>query len=156
VAAYAARAVACGRRLVAGETARDALSARAQRRHGFHVARLPASTRRPAEELYGAPGGQRQLDAYEQLLADHGRSTPADAAIFRVDFDAFLRARTPRDRLLMWHLAQGSPASEVAEAFELSRGRLSQLRAQWCKDWHRRHGERAPFERRSALRKGQA
>jgi hypothetical protein len=152
VAAYAARAVACGRRLVAGETARDALSGRAQRRHSFHVARLPVSTRRPAEELYGAPCGQRHLDAYEQLLADHGRSTPADTAIFRVDFDSFLRTLSPRDRLLVACLAQGDSAAQVAEAFGLSRGRLSQLRMRWCKSWHARHGERAPFERRAARR----
>src|SRR5262245_55811128 len=44
-AALVARAVKCGRRLCGQERAKDVLSPIAQQRHGFHVERLPSSTR---------------------------------------------------------------------------------------------------------------
>src|SRR5690242_3211059 len=46
---YAARAVRCGRRLTGQEKAKDVLSSLAQKRHGFTVVSLPASTRKSFE-----------------------------------------------------------------------------------------------------------
>ena len=51
--------LAVERLVLAGqERSRDVLSSRAQRRHGFTVQSLPASLRRPMDNLYSSPQGQ--------------------------------------------------------------------------------------------------
>jgi hypothetical protein len=70
-ASLVARAVRCGRKLCGQERAGDVLSFVAQRRHGFRVERLPASTRSPHEQLYADPHGQALLDAFEDRLRDN-------------------------------------------------------------------------------------
>src|SRR5262245_26396479 len=73
LAAFACRAVRCGRRVAGQEKARDVLSAVAQRRHGFAVTSLPT---------YNALAGT----AVEEALADNTVTPPPDQVQFRVDF----------------------------------------------------------------------
>jgi hypothetical protein len=109
---------------------------------------LPTSTRTSLERFYGAPGGQRKLDVFEEFLADDAQSSPADRAAFKIDFADFLKRLSIRDRLLAGFLAQGNTAQEAARVFALTPGRVTQLRVALCRAWYERQGETPPFERR--------
>jgi hypothetical protein len=66
-----ARAVNSGRRLAGMARAKDVLNPAAQRRHGFHVERLPSSTLASHERLYSEVHGQEVQDAFEERLRDN-------------------------------------------------------------------------------------
>ena len=137
LASYAARAVLSGRRLCGQLPARDVLSEAAQRRHGFTVQALPQSTRHPFEEVYASVQGQRHIDALEEMLRDNTVTPPPDQAAFRIDFAAWRRTRTERDRRLMADLMVGERTSQVAQEYGITAGRVSQLRREFHDDWAR-------------------
>lgn len=136
----------CGRRVTGQERAWDVLSARAQRRHGFKVESLPASTRRPFDDLYSAVRGQQFLDEYEERLRDNTFTPPPDAAAFRLDWPGFLDTLTERNRELAHFLSLGHAAKKAADKFRLSPGRVTQLRQRWCREWRLCQGELAGGE----------
>jgi hypothetical protein len=152
LARFAVRSAGCGRGVARPEGSRDALSPAAQRRHRFRVARLPVGTRASRDRLYGSPRGQRDLDVFEEYLADPTQGSPADRAIFKIDFSHFAKGLSPRDRLLAGFLAQGNTAQEAARAFGLTPGRVTQLRVALCRAWYTRHGETPPCDRRAGRR----
>ena len=134
LATYAARAVRSGRRLTGQERSKDALSPLAQRRHGFRVGPLPTSTRRPFEEVRA--GFSRQApDAFEERLKDNAVTPPPDAAAFRIDFPAWLRSRTDRDRRLIEGLMRDERTLDLARKHRVSPSRVSQLRREFWQDW---------------------
>jgi len=139
----AARAVRSGRRLCGMERAKDVLSPRAQRRHGFRAEPLPQSTRRSHDCLHALIRGQQEMDAYEERLQDNMVTSPAEAAAFRIDFPEFLGGLSQRDRELAMYLSLGHRASAAATRFGLTPGRVTQLRQGWCGQWRRFHGEEA-------------
>jgi hypothetical protein len=141
LAAYASRAVRCGRRVCGIERAKDILSPRAQQRYGFTVERLPHSLATPHEDLYGEVDGQRQQDEYEERLRDNTRTPPPEQAAFRIDWPKFLQTLSGRDRKLARFLSLGHSAKTAAARFKLSPGRVTQLRQQWCREWRCRQGE---------------
>jgi DNA-binding NarL/FixJ family response regulator len=149
LARFAARAVRSGRKVAGKEKAKDALSQAAQRRHGFTVEPLPASTRTSFEKLYSAVHGQQETDTYEERLRDNTVTPPPEAAAFRIDFPQFLQALSERNRELAQFLSLGHSAKEAARRFKVSQGRVTQLRQEWCRQWHTLHGEEVPFARRS-------
>src|SRR5262245_56107656 len=151
-AATVARAVKCGRRLCGQERAKDVLSLRAQQRHGFRVERLPSSTRSPNEQLYAEPHGQAMQDAFEERLRDNTVTPPPDAAAFRIDFPAWLRTLTGRERRLIRAMAQGERTKDLSQEFEVSPGRISQLRRAFRDGWLRYHSEQAPVRKRGGAR----
>jgi hypothetical protein len=53
-----------------------------------------------------------------------------------------------RDRRLAHFLSLGNSAKDAARKFKLSTGRITQLRQQWCREWHALHDEKVPFPRR--------
>jgi hypothetical protein len=137
LASYAARAVLSGRRLCGQLPARDVLSEVAQRRHGFSVQALPQSTRHPFEELYTSVQGQRHIDAMDEMLKDNSITPPPDQAAFRIDFAAWRRTRTERDRRLLADLMVGERTSHVSKKYGITAGRVSQLRREFHDDWVR-------------------
>jgi hypothetical protein len=151
-AALVARTVRCGRRLCGQERARDVLSPLAQQRHAFRVGSLPTSTCSSHVQLYATPNGQALLDAFEERLRDDARSPVPDQAAFRIDFPAWLRTLTGRERRLARAMAQGERTTDLSKQFELSPGRISQLRRAFRDAWERFHGEQAPCHRRTAAR----
>jgi hypothetical protein len=151
-AALLARAVKCGRRLCGQERSRDVLSPLAQARHGFRVERLPATTRSPYEQLYADPYGQALLDAFEERLRDNTLTPIPDQVEFRIDFPAWLRTLTGRERRMVRAMAQGERTKDLSREFDLSPGRVSQLRRAFRDAWLRFHGEQAPCSRRTAAR----
>jgi hypothetical protein len=150
LAGYAARAVRGGRRLCGTERAREVLSPVAQRKGGFRVEHLPASTHSPHEQLYATPRGQALLDAFEERLRDNTLTPVADQAAFRIDFPAWLQTLTGRERRLVRAMARNERTKDLSKQFELSPGRVSQKRREFRDGWRRFHGEDAPARRRAA------
>lgn len=76
----------------------------------------------------------------EVAIAD--RQTPVpDQAAFRVDFPEWLLQLSRRDRRIALRLAAGESTTDVARRFQLSGGRVSQLRRELHASWLRFHGE---------------
>lgn len=121
-AALAARAVKSGRRLCGQEKAKEVLSPLAQRKHSFAVRSLPEG-----RSLAG--------NIINEALHDNVHTPPPEAAAFRVDFPAWLKAWTQRDRRLICDLMIGERARQVAKKYHLTEGRVSQLRRQFQQDW---------------------
>jgi hypothetical protein len=140
-ASLVGKAVRSGRRLCGQERANDVLSPVAQRRHGFAVEGLPSSTATPHDRLYGEVDGQRELDVYEERLHDNTVTPPDQQAMFRVDFAAWLRTMTGRERRLIHSMSRNERTKDLSRQFQLSPGRISQFRREFAKDWKRYCGD---------------
>ena len=137
LAVYAARAVKSGRRLTGQEKARDVMSPRARRCHGFRVESLPDRVGRSFAGCSGAPHGQQAQDALEECLRDNHQTPVPEQVAFRMDFPAWLGNRSERDRRVIEDLLLGTGTLEVARKHGLSPARISQLRREFRQDWHR-------------------
>jgi hypothetical protein len=113
--------VLAGRLACTPDNSLDVLSRHAQRRRGFRVERLPDPT-------------QAESD-WEQTLVENGKCTPADLAASRIDFSEWLGRMPYRRRKIAEALAAGFRTEEVAQVFNLSRGRISQLRREFEANW---------------------
>jgi hypothetical protein len=145
-----ARAVKCGRKVTGMEKVKDALSARAQQRHGFFVESLPTSTQRSHEILYGPPRRQELDDLWEEWLLDNDQTPIPEQVAFRLDWPTFFSSLSERDRQLAEFLALGHSAKNAAQRFKLSPGRVTQLRQQWCREWRAFCGELSAEEATAA------
>jgi hypothetical protein len=96
LARFAAQRIRCGRRLCGQEPARDAISARAQKLHGFSIS---------------------SIGFLAEALQDNARTPPPDAAAFRCDFPEWRSTRTDRDRRLIDELMQGERTQDLARRF---------------------------------------
>jgi hypothetical protein len=124
LADYAARAVRAGRRVCGRERSRDVLSPTAQQQHHFTVQRLPDFSTLRSNPL-------------AEALRDNTQTPPPEQVAFRLDFPAWLRTRTERDRRLAEDLMTGERTSDVSTKFGLSPARISQLRRDFHEDWSR-------------------
>jgi hypothetical protein len=141
LADFAVRHVRSGRNLCGQEKAKDAMSARAQRRKGFAVESLVCSTRRTLEALLGDPHSQEQIDAFEERLKDNTQSPVPDQAAFRIDHPAWLSQLGQRNREIAEDMVKDYGTLELSERHQVSPGRISQLRRELHADWRRFHGE---------------
>jgi len=130
-----ARSVKCGRRLAGMEPARDVMSERCQQRHNIKVESLPASTSSPHDHLYAQPHGQQRQDAFEERLRDNTQTPVPDQVQFRIDFPAWLDTLTGRERRLIRAMARNERTTDLSKEFELSQGRISQLRQEFHQGW---------------------
>ena len=128
LASYAARAVRSGRRITQQVKAKDILSEVAQQRHGFSISKLPDFSTLSDNPLSDA-------------LIDNTRSPVPEQVQFRLDFPAWLRTRTDRDRRLIGDMAMGQRTLDLSRRYGLSPGRISQLRREFHDDWLRFCGE---------------
>jgi hypothetical protein len=144
LAAYAARAVKCGRRVCGQEHVKDALSAVAQQRHGFTVEPLPHSTASTHEERYGHVDGQRRQDALEERLRDNTQTPVPEQVAFRLDFPAWRKTHARRTREILDRMMAGERTSDLSQRFGLSPARISQMRRELHNDWHHFLGNDAP------------
>lgn len=153
LAFHAARYVRGGRRLCGSEKARDVMSPRCQQRRGFVVQSLPSSTCTSHDMLYSKPLGQRHQDEYEEMLADNRVTAVPDQVVFRIDFKAWLKTLTPRERRIIKAMMREERTKDLAKEFELSEGRISQMRRQFLEGWQCFVGDlvictRRPLKRR--------
>jgi hypothetical protein len=124
LARYAALAVHNGRRLCGQEKAKDVLSPRAQQLLGFTVSSLP-------------DGSSLSSTAFAEALLDNTQTPPPEQVAFRLDFPAWRRTRSDRDRRVIDDLMLGERTLDVAAKHGLTAGRVSQLRRHFCEDWER-------------------
>jgi hypothetical protein len=136
-----ARAVRSGRRVCGQEKARDVLSPLARQRHHFKVESLPTSIRTPRDHLYSSPLGQERQDAFEDRLRDNTVTPVPDQVQFRIDFPAWLKTLTARERRIIKAMARNERTKDLSKTFEVSPGRISQMRREFCEGWKRFCGD---------------
>ena len=135
MARFAARAARSGRTVCGQQPAKDVMSLTARIKHGVVVEQL-MTTRIDHDTLYGAVGGQRRHDAFEEALAENTVTPIPDQVVFRIDWPEFVNSLPARDRELVAFLALGNSNQAAAGVFGISPGRVSQLRRSWCERWH--------------------
>ncbi|MGA2619387.1 MAG: hypothetical protein ABSF26_17405 [Thermoguttaceae bacterium] len=116
-----------GRRVGVGQNSRDVLSERAQRVKQFVVWRL---------DRY-----DEQEESWEEAILEDPHTPVFEQVWFRIDFPAWLRRLSPRDRRAAKSLAMGNTTTDVARQLDVSAGRVSQLRRELHKSWLEFHGE---------------
>ena len=99
-------------------------SPRAQRRKGFAVCTLPDFT-----TLSSNP--------FLEALIDNTQTPPDEQAAFRIDFPAWIKTHSDRNRRLIEDLMLGERTFIVAAKYGLSAARISQLRREFQVDWLR-------------------
>jgi hypothetical protein len=124
LARRAAQAVHNGRRLCGQEKIRDVLSPRAQQEHNFVVVSLPE-------------GSSLNGNVFDEALIDNTRTPVDDQVAFRIDFPAWRRTRSDRDRRVIDDLMVGERTMDVADQHGLTAARISQLRRDFYEDWTR-------------------
>jgi hypothetical protein len=134
-------AVKSGRKITGLEKAKDVMNPINQQRRGFKVERLPASTLVSYEELYSTPHGQERQDAFEERLRHNTISPVPEQVAFRIDWPAWMRTRTERDRRIINDLMNGERTFDVSRRYGISPGRVSQLRQEYHEDWLRFNGD---------------
>jgi hypothetical protein len=122
LATYAIAHVRAGRSVGGHLNGHDVMSAHAQRCHGFGVVPLEE-----AVDRYGR--------SWREAVVGSKRYSPADAAAFRLDFDAWLERLSRKDRALVKMLADGESTSAAAKRFGVSDARISQIRRELKRDW---------------------
>jgi hypothetical protein len=152
LAILAARAVRSGRRLCGHQKARDVLSPVARRRHGFRVEPLPTSTQSSHDSLHSLPHAQQAQDAFEERLRDNTLTPVPEQAAFRIDFPAWLKTLMGRERRIIRAMARNERTRDLSRQFEVSPGRISQLRREFHDAWCRFHGEEVSSPEPAATR----
>ncbi len=114
--------VLAGRLVSTPDNNRDVLSRFARQLRGIQVESLDARQH--------APSG-----VWQEIVIEDRRSTPAETAACRIDVGAWLAGMTSRRRAIAESLAAGYRTEEVAEKFNLSSGRVSQLRREFEASW---------------------
>jgi hypothetical protein len=130
LAAYAVHTVRNDRHVGGRQSATDVLSLLAQRRRGLHVRSLTRHC-----------GGN---EGWREMTLEDRRVSPADQAVFNLDFAEWLKSFARRDRRIIRSLVAGEGTFKVAEKFGLSPGRVSQLRRKFEQSWNQFQGTSAP------------
>jgi len=110
-----------GRKVGGRLNVKDVSSPYAQRSKGFKVDRLDRF--------------DREQQAWQQILIEDRTATPADLAATRIDFEAWLKTLSKRDRSIAMDLAVGERTGTVAQRYGISPSRISQLRGQLKVSW---------------------
>ena len=77
------------------------------------------------------------------MLVEDRHVGPAEVAATRMDFRAWLRRLPRRLRKIAQVLATGETTSAVAKRFQLSAGRVSQIRTQLKQAWEQFQGQQS-------------
>jgi hypothetical protein len=127
LAGYGIAQVRCGRRVGSSLNSRDVLSRYARQKNGFAVERLDRRNHETGE--------------WAEAVVEDYRTPVADQAAFRVDFPEWLGAQSHRNRRVAEALAVGERTKDVAKRFELTPGRVSQMRREFYQSWQQFHGD---------------
>ena len=124
---YAVRQVRSGRRVGGKLNVRDISSRHCQVNKNVRVERLD--------------GFDEDEEEWQEVLLEDRRSTPSEIAACRIDFAAWLKVLSRRDRGIATTLATGETTKETGKRFKLSSGRISQIRAELKASWQAFQGE---------------
>jgi len=127
IAKYAVAQVRAGRRVGNPLNVKDITSSYCQKRNGVTVRRLDR--------------WDDQDEEWTQLAVEDRHATPADLAALRIDFREFLGSLSKRNRQIALQLARQHATNWIAEQFQISAGRVSQLRLELWEAWQRFQGE---------------
>lgn len=128
LARFAVAQIRSGRKVGGTLNVHDASSEYAQRKKGFHLERL---------DQFDADENQ-----WQEAVVQDTRSAPvSETACFRIDFSTWLRSLPWRHRRIASVLALGHSTSDVAASFDVTPGRISQLRRELAESWKQFHGE---------------
>ncbi len=127
LAQFSIKKVRAGRRIGSRGNIRDVTSPRARVAKGFTIQRLDRFNQRT---------GQWR----EALVADR-TAGPAETAVARIDWAAWLRSLSRRQRTIASVLATGETTEVAAQRFRLSPARISQMRVWFRESWRRFHGD---------------
>ncbi len=106
---------------------KDVLSGYCHRRKGVVVERLD---RFDDEE-----------NQWQEALVEDRTAGPAEIARVRIDFNDWLRQLPGRDRRIARFLSLGNRTQDAARKFDVSQGRISQLRKELAESWAEFTGE---------------
>jgi len=120
LAQYAARQIRDGRKVGGSLNVKDVSSHYCQRLKHVVLERLDRWDRE---------------EGWLEVIVEDRNATPADVARVRLDFAAWLKTLPRRDRKVALDLARGNRTSDVARKYELSDGRISQLRKELHLSW---------------------
>ena len=129
LANYAVAQIRAGRQVGTRANVRDVSSGYCQLQKGVAMKRL---------DHY-----DRDDDGWLEVLIEDRRAGPAETAASRIDFRAWLKTLSRRQRKIAWKLALGETTRKVARLFNLSAGRISQMRREFEHSWQAFHGEAA-------------
>jgi hypothetical protein len=128
LAQFALFRVRAGRLAASPDRSQDIMARLCRQKHGFAVHSLDAGESRDVGR------GQSHPD-WRDLVLERRGSTPAEVAILRLDFRAWLGRMNHRRRQIAETLAVGYQTGEVARQFRLSAARISQIRRELEADW---------------------
>ncbi|MFQ5472869.1 MAG: hypothetical protein ACE5FA_08315 [Dehalococcoidia bacterium] len=80
---------------------------------------------------------------WKEVLVEDRRVRPSDIAATRIDFAAWLRSLSRRSRRIATTLATGESTGATAKRFNVSSGRISQLRRELQRSWEAFQGQQA-------------
>jgi hypothetical protein len=121
LATYAARQVRVGRKVGGKLNVKDVSSPYCRRLKHVTLERLDR--------------WDKEENAWREILVEDRHATPADVARVRLDFAAWLTSLPRRDRNVALDLAKGNGTGDVARKYDLSDGRISQLRQELHLSW---------------------
>jgi hypothetical protein len=125
------QAVRAGRRAAGSDRIRDVLSPTARARHGFGVVGLDEYVAAPGTD----PSGPADEGVVAEALAVDPKARVPEQAALRIDFPEWRGRFAARERAILDSLAAGDRPGEVAERFQLSPARVSQLREAFRDSW---------------------
>ena len=79
--------------------------------------------------------------AYLEILVEDKHAGPAETAVVRIDFAAYMQLLPLRLRQIATFLAKGETTTAAAKKFGASQGRISQIRKELWLAWHHFQGE---------------
>ena len=120
LAQYAARQIRGGRKVGGKLNVKDVSSTYCQRLKHVVLERLDKWDRE---------------EGWMEVVVEDRNATPADVARVRLDFAAWLKTLPRRDRKVALDLASGNRTGDVARRYDLSDGRISQLRKELHLSW---------------------
>lgn len=83
----------------------------------------------------------KEEDAWQEVLVEDKHAGPAEVAVTRIDFATWLQVLPHRLRRIATFLANGETTTAAAKRFHVSQGRISQIRKELYRAWHRFQGD---------------
>jgi hypothetical protein len=123
LARFALQAALSGRRLVGQDSSRDALSPMAHRRHGICIQSLSTLN-------------DSASDLFADALTECPRCRVPELAHVRVEFPRWLLRMSSRNRRFVLRAAEGNSTSDLAQMFQISKARISQMRCELASSWN--------------------
>ena len=78
--------------------------------------------------------------AWNEILIEDKHAGPAEIATTRIDFDAWLKSLSRRNRRIAEYLAAGNKTADCAKRWGCSDGRISQIRRELHDSWQKYTG----------------